>query len=183
MARAPAPPKDLPGWRLVSGKLVEDRTVNGCIARGEVILARCKTDQCRRQVTVDLIAYQKIGFGKTEISEVQKAWSCGAGRCELSWVHGQYPAGVPLQCYIGAQCTVRVQCENCGRVWIYTPEAMLEQLTRRGAADGNISVLKIAKAIRGACPSCRRVAWKADLVWDRAHGQGGFHADPMPKRA
>ena len=90
MARAPAPPKDLPGWRLVSGKLVEDRTVNGCIARGEVILARCKTDQCRRQVTVDLIAYQKIGFGKTEISEVQKAWSCGAGRCELSWVHGQY---------------------------------------------------------------------------------------------
>jgi hypothetical protein len=84
---------------------------------------------------------------------------------------------------VGSGCTVVVACLKCRHTKSYEIAHLIETLGRVGAGDGNTSVLKVAKTIRGRCPNCRQQAWKADLVWPKAPGQGNFHADPMPKRA
>jgi hypothetical protein len=175
---------ELPGWISVSGQLEPLMTVAGCLARGEEITAVCKTSQCFRRVRLDLRELDRIGLGNSDIRSLQACWRCRSGQgCELTWASGRYPEGVPLQCYAGQGVTIVVSCKTCGAAKRYEVLHLIETLRRRGAGDGNTSVLKIDKAIRGNCRACGRRHWGATLVRPSVKGQGGFHADPMPKRA
>lgn len=172
--RAPAE-RHLAGWRSVNGKLVPLSTVEGVLARGGTLNGRCASDECRRYVRMDLQWWARHGLGEVSIGVAQRAYTCARLGCALSWQPEVYPAGVPLQFYVGEAVRLAVKCRKCGAGREFTAEEVIAGLESAETGDGNTGINDVAHRLRGKCRACRYPGWMVDVVRSPV-GPGGLPA-------
>lgn len=154
----------LPGWLWNGERLVQDDTVEGCIARGAAYNASCRNAECSRRLKLELEAWLSLGYGRAPIQEVQGLYPCRRKpKCDLFW-NETYPKGVPLQAYVGDKdLEIGVMCGACGLAKRYTPARLIAQFDRSGRGDGNTGINEAAQRIRGAC-KCGVRKWSVDVI-------------------
>ena len=91
----------LAGWRQSGSRLEPLDTIEGLLARGAVVHGRCQNQECRRSVQLDLHWWVTHGLGDLPLRTAQQAYRCARLGCGLGWRQESYPAGIPVQFYVG----------------------------------------------------------------------------------
>jgi len=115
-AERAASERKLAGWRWDGNKLEPLATVEGVLARGGVVHGRCGGGECRRYVRVDLQWWARHGLGDVALTVAQQAYRCARLGCGLSWQPEIYPAGIPVQFYVGTERPFRKGWGRLGRL-------------------------------------------------------------------
>ena len=153
----------LPGWRLSGDKLEPLETAEGVLARGGVIHGRCKTEECRRYVRMDLHACVSHGFGSVGITTLERHYQCSRLACSLRFDLPLYPGGIPIQCFVGTPDQLEILCRKCRVGRRYAAEEVISSLVKAGTGDGNVGVHELARRIRGQRPTCRYGGWIVEI--------------------
>ena len=143
----------LAGWRWNGAKLEELVTAEGVLARGGVLQGRGQTGECRRYVQVDLHWWVRHGLGDTGLKDLGASYRCARLGCSMAFRQESYPAGIPIQCYVGAPERLAVRCRKCLAGRTLTAEQVIAALERAGTGDGNAGVLDLGRRIHGKCPA------------------------------
>ena len=175
--------RELPGWRWVGAKLETVDSVRALLERGATIKGLCKTDECRRRVSVDLRSWWEHGYGEIGVQGLLRAYRCARVGCDLTLELPYYPSGVPLAFYLSSEDRLDVRCHGCKAGKLLTAEEFIARLERAGVTyAGNVGIRVAHEFIRGACKACGRARWTVELVsppapgtpqWAKAHGIGG----------
>ena len=163
--------RDLPGWRWSGGKLESLETVDGFLARGATLAGRCKMNECRRSVKVDLQAWSAHRYGGMGLDGLRHAYRCARVGCDFNLEPPSYPSGIPLQCYVGGAERLDVRCKACRAGRPLTAEEMIARLERAGVTYAcNVGVRVVASMIQGACKACGKSSWSVEVERPPAPG-------------
>ncbi len=161
----------VPGWQLdqTKAQIVVGPTILGHFQRGQQLLLRCRRDDCRRRVDVDLRAATEARLGDRDVKHLLDRLRCrhwsGCALVEHSYIA---PRGVPLVGYlVHRDVLIAIACVNCEARALLPPREVIRRLMATGRGDGSIGIHSLATAVRGPCGKCLQLdetshtcAWK-----------------------
>lgn len=122
---------------------------------------------------MDLHWWARHGLGDVALSIAQQAYRCARLGCGLSWQPEAYPAGIPVQFYVGTDVKLAIKCRKCGVGRSYTADQVIAALERSEAGDGNAGVNELGQRVRGKCKACGYPGWVVEVARP-AVGAGGL---------
>jgi hypothetical protein len=155
-----------PGWTAVTGLLEPDPTVAGYLARMQDVKGVCSKRDCRRRCEVDLERLARAGFGALPVATVESLLRCHSlAGCGLAF-HSDNRAGLPLRALVGrSHVRLRIKCAGCGFFRVALPEGLIAKLTAAKRMTDGFQVSEIAGSIKGPCRTCKKTAWRVDVIW------------------
>lgn len=162
------------GWRMDQrGHRIEAvPTVLGSFQRREVVLFRCRRDDCSRRVCPDLRSAVDAGLGDWPLMELAQVLRCRhwAG-CRLEHWSSTYPKGVPLVSFINQDAVIAIICGKCSARTLLAPLDVIRRLKAAGRGDGSVGVRELGERIRGPCKACGGLVFTSEVVWLRDGGE------------
>jgi len=155
-----------PGWLALDGLLQADPSVAGYLARGQEVKGVCHQRDCRRRCEVDLGRLAARGFGSLPVSTVQTFLRCHSlAGCGLDF-HEDRHSHLPLRALVGrSHVKLRIKCAGCGFFRVASPEAVIGKLSAETPMPDGLLISQIAALIKGPCGTCRKSAWRVDVLW------------------
>lgn len=157
----------IPGWRIDAraNQLVSIDTVLGSHQRGEVLLFRCKMDECRRRVEPNLRRAIEAGLGDRTCRELGEKLQCRHWRgCRLDLEARTYSRGVPLVGYVTQDMLIAIGCAKCRRRSLLPATEVIRRLKAAGTGGGHTGVLELHQKVRGPCRKCGGRTFKVELI-------------------
>lgn len=158
-----------PGWQLDLAKLqiVPLPTVLGHYQRRQKLLLRCRREDCRRRIDVDLRGAIEAGLSDRPVKHLLERLRCGHwADCALTEVSATYPGGVPLVGFLQHRdALIAIICANCDARSLLPPREVIRRLKAAGRGDGNTGILALGRAVRGPCRKCGMSRFVTEVVW------------------
>ena len=157
---------------MVHGRLEEEPTVAGYLARRCEVQGRCYRRDCRRWCVFDFELLIAGGMGLLKVREVQRTFYCNRiGGCGLIFEEKpERPIGLGELAgrdHVG----VEIRCRGCGKITVTSVEAMIAKLEATKLGGPLTDIKKLAELIRGPCGKCKAKAWAVEILWCQPGGK------------
>jgi len=94
--------------------------------------------------------------------------------------HEDPKADLPLRALLGrSHVKVRLKCADCGFVRTTRVEGLIAKLSATRPPTDMLMISEIRSRITGPCKTCRRSAWRVDVLWPALKGEGHRRTSPQ----
>lgn len=173
MRKSDGPPE---GWWSFQGVLTPRQEVASYGVRGQMAKGVCRQKGCSRRVELEPRELCGKGLGLLLMKQVQELYRCSrVDGCGLQFHDEPFRPPLRLDQLVGRpNVRVRLRCDagKCRFFRIWRVEEMIASLKERGKGGGSTDVEGLGKMMTTPCPLCKKVNWRADILWQNTDNEG-----------